>query len=243
MARTILSVIPPELVVHDEEDACPYLPDRRARRPLRQPLRRLNGAEFDQRLEAGDRRMGTLLYTQHCPTCVACEPIRIDVKAFAPTRAQRRAQAKGDLRIRAELGPLVVDEERVALYLKHERGRGLSHEGYAIDAEGYRRFLVDSCVDGFEIRYTVDQQLAAVAVVDRGQRALSAVYTFWDPDHAALSLGTYSILSQLGLARAAGLDWLYLGLAIAENPSMAYKMRFFPHERRIQGAWRRFLHE
>jgi len=242
-ARTILSVIPPELVVHDEEEACPYLPDQRARRPLRQPLRRLTGAEFDQRLEAGDRRMGTLLYTQHCPACVACEPIRVDVNAFAPSRAQRRAQAKGDARIRAQLGPLEVDAQRVALYLKHERGRGLAHEGYSIDADGYRRFLVESCVEGFEIRYFLDEELVALAVVDHGQRALSAVYTFWDPAQAALSLGTYSILSQLALAKRAGLDWVYLGLAIAQNPSMAYKLRFFPHERRIAGAWRRFLRE
>ena len=72
------------------------------------------------------------------------------------------------------------------------------------------------------------------------KRALSAVYTYWDPAYAGLSLGTYSILSQLRLARASGLEWVYLGLAIAQNPSMAYKLRFFPHERRIGGTWRRF---
>jgi len=66
------------------------------------------------------------------------------------------------------------------------------------------------------------------------------VYTFWDPTHAALSLGTFSILTQLALARRWGLDWLYLGLAIRDNHSMAYKLAFMPHERRIGGSWRRF---
>jgi len=37
-----------------------------------------------------------------------------------------------------------------------------------------------------------------------------------------------------------GLDWVYLGLAIRENHSMAYKLAFMPHERRIGGAWQRF---
>lgn len=240
MARTILSVIPPEVVVHDAEERCPYLPEQRARRPLRQPVRRLTGAEFDQRLEAGDRRMGTLLYTQACPACAACEPIRVDVNGFAPSRAQRRAKEKGDACIRVHVGPLEVDDQRVALYLKHERERGLSHDEFSIDAEAYRRFLVESCVEAFELRYFVDEQLVAVAIVDRGERALSAVYTFWDPAHAALSLGTYSILSQLALAKAMGLQWVYLGLAVAQNPSMAYKLRFFPHERRIGGTWQRF---
>ena len=243
MARTILPVVPPELVVYDDEEACPYLPEQRARRPLRHPLRRLTGAEFDQRLEAGDRRMGTLLYTQACPTCVACEPIRVDVAGFRPSRAQRRAIIKGDDRIEARIGPVEVDDERLALYLKHERERGLAHGDTTIDADGYRRFLFESCVDGFEIRYVVDDQLAAVAIVDRGLNALSAVYTFWDPAHAALSLGTYSILSQIALAKAGGLQWVYLGLAVAQNRSMAYKLRFFPHERRIGGVWRRFSHD
>ena len=36
------------------------------------------------------------------------------------------------------------------------------------------------------------------------------------------------------------LDWLYLGLAIRENHSMAYKLAFMPHERRIGGVWQRF---
>ena len=58
--------------------------------------------------------------------------------------------------------------------------------------------------------------------------------------HAPLSLGTYSILTQIDLAAHMGLDWVYLGLAIRENHSMAYKLAFMPHERRIGGVWRRF---
>ena len=40
----LLATTPPEIVVRDEEDACVYLPGRRARQPLRQPLRRLTAA-------------------------------------------------------------------------------------------------------------------------------------------------------------------------------------------------------
>jgi leucyl-tRNA---protein transferase len=237
----ILAVTPPELVVRDEEDACVYLPGRRARQPLRQPLRRLTAAEFDARLEAGDRRAGTLLYNQACPSCAACEPIRVDVRAFAPSRSQRRAQVKGDAAVRVERGPIEVDDARLALYRAHERGRGLDHGGRPpIDALEYESFFATSCVEGFEVRYFVGDRLAGVAVTDRGARALSAVYTFWDPACAGLSLGTYSILTQVALARAWGLDWLYLGLAVRENHAMAYKLAFMPHERRIGGAWRRF---
>jgi arginine-tRNA-protein transferase len=240
----VLPIVPPEILVRDEEDACSYLPGRRARQPLRAPVRRLTGAEFDTRLEAGDRRAGPLLYTQACPACAACEPIRVDVHAFAPSRSQRRAQARAAPAVTVELGPIEVDEARLALYRAHERGRGLDHDGRPpIDAIGYESAFAMSCVEGFEVRYTVGGRLAGVAITDRGARALSAVYTFWDPACAGLSLGTFSILTQIALARRWGLDWLYLGLAIRDNHSMAYKLAFMPHERRIRGAWRRFARD
>jgi leucyl-tRNA---protein transferase len=241
MSGRILAGTPPEIVVHDEEQPCLYLPGRTARQPLRQPLRRLAPAELDARLEAGDRRAGTLLYNQACPTCQACEPLRIDVRAFAPSRSQKRAQAKGDAAVTVEVGPIEVDGARLALYRTHESGRALDRDGRPpIDAIGYESFFATSCAEGFELRYFVGGRLAGVAITDRGARALSAVYTFWDPAHAALSLGTYSILTQVRLAQRMGLDWLYLGLAIRENHSMAYKLAFMPHERRIDGSWRRF---
>jgi leucyl-tRNA---protein transferase len=241
MSGRILAGTPPELVVHDQEQPCLYLPGRQARQPLRQPLRRLTPAELDTRLAAGDRRAGTLLYNQACPTCQACEPLRVDVRCFAASRSQRRAQASGDAAVTAEVGPIEVDGARLELYRAHESGRSLDRDGRPpIDAIGYEIFFATSCAEGFEIRYFVGGRLAGVAITDRGARALSAVYTFWDPAHAALSLGTYSILTQVRLAQGMGLDWLYLGLAIQENHSMAYKLAFMPHERRINGSWRRF---
>jgi arginyl-tRNA--protein-N-Asp/Glu arginylyltransferase len=237
----LLATTPPEIVVRDEEDVCVYLPGRRARQPLRQPIRRLTAAEFDTRLAAGDRRAGSLLYNQACPSCAECQAIRVDVGAFAPSRSQRRAQAKGDGAVTVELGPIVVDDTRIALYRAHEHGRGLDHGGGPpIDALGYESFFAHSCVEGLEVRYLVGGELRGVAITDRGARSLSAVYTFWDPAYAALALGTYSILTQIALARAWDLDWLYLGLAVRENRSMAYKLAFMPHERRVGGAWQRF---
>lgn len=232
---------PPEIVVRDEEDACVYLPGRRARQPLRQPIRQLTAAEFDTRLAAGDRRAGSLLYNQACPSCAECQAIRVDVRVFAPSRSQRRAQAMGDAAVTVELGPIVVDDMRIALYQAHEHGRGLDRSGRpSIDALEYESFFASSCVEGFEVRYLVGGELCGVAITDRGARSLSAVYTFWDPAYAALSLGTYSILTQIALAQGWDLDWLYLGLAIRENRSMAYKLAFMPHERRVGGAWQWF---
>lgn len=238
--KRVLPTLPPEVVVLDEPEECPYLPERIARRPLRVPMRRLARTELDARLAAGDRRSGPFLYNQECPACRACEALRVDVEAFLPSSSQKRAQKKGDAALSVEVGAVRVDAERVALFAAHESGRGLRRREGALDAQGYVRFLVQTCAEGFEIRYRHEGRLVAVAVVDRGAEALSAVYTFWDPRYAHLSVGTYSVLTQIRLCREEGLRWLYLGLAIEENHSMAYKLSFMPHERLVEGAWRRY---
>src|SRR5512133_2683991 len=122
----VLDAVPPELVVHDVPGTCAYLPDRQWRLPLRLPLRALGRAELERRLEQGDRRQGRLLYRPSCPTCQACVPIRLDVAGFVPTRSHRRVLGRGNEALRTEMGPLVVNEQRVQLYNRHKRGRGLS---------------------------------------------------------------------------------------------------------------------
>jgi arginine-tRNA-protein transferase len=239
-----LPVIPPEIVVIDQDEPCPYLEGRIARRPLRLPTRRLRPPELDARLEAGDRRAGPLFYTQACPSCRACEPLRIDTERFVPSRSQARAWKKGRAALTVSAGPLLVDPQRVALFDRHQTLRGLRKCERPFTAEEYRAFLVERAVDSFELRYWLGDRLVGVAITDRGEHAWSAVYTFYEPElppeHRALSLGTFSILAQLDLARRNGVRWLYLGLAIADNAHMRYKLAFLPHERRIDGRWQAF---
>jgi arginyl-tRNA--protein-N-Asp/Glu arginylyltransferase len=196
--------------------------------PLRVPTRMLTASEFGDRLRVGDRRQGVLLYRTACPSCKACEPIRLDVHEYTPDKTQRRIWRRGLAKLSVEIGPPELTLEKVELYNRHKRGRGLSPDGQDIDEAGYRAFLVDTCCDSFELRYRVDGKLVGVAVVDRSDDALSAVYFYFDPAFEPLSPGVFSILKQLDLCRAWGLRYLYLGLYIADCSSMAYKARYPP---------------
>lgn len=237
----LLDRVPAEVVVHAEAEPCPYLDGRIARMPLRLPIRRLQPKELDTRLAAGDRRHGALLYRPSCPECRACEAIRLDVNDFEMRSRHRRALRKGDAALQVEIGPPIADETRVTLFEKHKRLRGLaSGGGREMTTVTYQRFLVDRLCASFELRYLLDDQLVGVAVTDRGEVSLSAVYCFYDPEYAHLGIGTYSVLKQIELARAWGLRHVYLGLYIAENEHMAYKAGYLPHERLIDGEWRRF---
>jgi arginine-tRNA-protein transferase len=232
---------PREVVIYDQPEACPYLPGRMARLPLRLPAAKLRPEEFDQRLENGDRRSGQFLYTTACSGCRACEPIRIDVAAFRPSKTQARIARRGKSLLRAVVQPPLVDDARVALFNLHKRGRGLANVDRSnIDVYGYAAFLAESCCDTVEIAYFLGEQLIMVAILDVGGWAMSAVYTYFDPAQGKLSPGVYSVLYQIELGRRWNRRHLYLGYYVADNKHMRYKTTYRPHERKIGGVWREF---
>ncbi|MBW3598832.1 MAG: arginyltransferase [Planctomycetes bacterium] len=229
-----------EPVVYDAPEACPYLPERTARMPLRLPVKRLSPAAFDQRLAQGDRRSGQYLYRPTCPGCRACESLRIEVAKFRSTATQRRTLRRGDQMLEMRVGPPVVDEVRVALFNKHRSHRNLARRETDIDASGYELFLVDTCCDTVEFTFWREEELIAAAISDRGSEAMSAVYCYFDPDHGRLSPGVYNVLKQIEACREWGIRYLYLGFYIAGSTHMAYKAKYLPHERLIEGQWRLF---
>jgi leucyl-tRNA---protein transferase len=231
---------PPEWLVSDVLTPCPYLPLQTARLPLRLPVRPLQHDECAERLAAGDRRQGLLLYRPNCPMCRACEAIRIDVEAFEPSKTQRRVFRRGERALETYVGRPTLTAEKVRLYNQHKVERDLLIGNELVDAAGYDQFLVETCTDTIELTYRCAGQLVGVAIADRANNALSAVYCFYDPAQGRLSPGTYSILKQIALCRAWGLRYLYLGLYVADCKAMRYKVLFRPHERLIDGAWQRF---
>jgi len=63
------------------------------------------------------------------------------------------------------------------------------------------------------------------------------VYSFFDSDHAARSLGTFMILDHIARARAMGLAYVYLGYWVSGSRKMDYKARFLPQQRLSPDGW------
>jgi arginine-tRNA-protein transferase len=74
-------------------------------------------------------------------------------------------------------------------------------------------------------------KLLAVALTDVLSDGLSMVYSFFDPEQDARSLGTFMILDHIARARRMGLAYVYLGYWVQSSRKMDYKSRFLPQER------------
>jgi arginine-tRNA-protein transferase len=141
--------------------------------------------------------------------------------------------------------PAERGDEHLALYQRYLASR---HAGGGMDGHGgpeFDQFLVGrwSSTRFLEFRTATDHALLAVAVTDMTPDALSAVYTFYDPDHADRGLGTYAILRQLEWAAREGREHLYLGYWIAGHAKMDYKRRFRPLEAFDGRQWLSFPDE
>ena len=99
-------------------------------------MRSLSGEELDAALASGDRRVGRMLYRTQCPSCSACEPLRVLVGEFRPSKSQRRVWRKNQ-DIKVTVGPAIYSEERLSLYNRHKLERGLSLDGKTMTQEGY----------------------------------------------------------------------------------------------------------
>ena len=83
-------------------------------------------------------------------------------------------------------------------------------------------------------------KLLAVAVTDVLSDSLSAVYTFFDPEYSARSLGTFAILQQIEHAKLHHKNFVYLGFWLDQHKKMDYKRNFQPLEFMQGKTWRRF---
>lgn len=233
-----------ELLIHDGWQRCPYLDGRIARLPLYRQLERLSPEDADRRFAMAERRVGQALYRVACPTCSACEGIRLPVDQLTPTRSQRRALRRWEgLPWRIEVETPSVTAPKLALFHEHKQQRRLTNPDEPTLPPGeYEAWLVDSCLETIEMRYYLADRMIGLSIVDLGARSASSVYFYFDPapDIARLSPGVFSIFQEVELCRRTGRRWLYLGLYAKGSPHLAYKADYYPHERRIEGEWRRF---
>lgn len=200
--------------------------------------------------QGGFRRSQSIAYRPACESCRACISVRVRAQEFAPNRTFRRVLAANEDTVGAECTADPTAEQyslfRAYLDARHADGGmvDMTVLDYSMMIEDshvrtklieYRRRGPDAAING-----RVSGTLLGVALTDVLSDGLSMVYSFYDPDRPARSLGTFMILDHIERAKKMGLPYVYLGYWVPGSPKMDYKRRFLPQERLGHEGWEIF---
>lgn len=224
---------------------CPYLPDRMERKLFTHLTGRRASMLHQLLSNNGFRRSQNLIYRPACEGCSACQSVRIVTGEFSASKRFRRVlRTNGDIGIAVQ--PTMATPEQYELFKRYLDAR---HEGGGMTQMSYQDYEymvedtpVQSVLVEYRLRDLPGQPLVAVALTDVMPDGLSMVYSFYDPDLAHRSLGTFVILDHIAQVRSAALDYVYLGYWVPESPKMAYKGDYRPLEvQRGPLGWQRLI--
>jgi len=214
---------------------CPYLPGRSERKVFAHLPLSEGAIANDSLSQVGFRRSQNIAYRPACESCDACVSARIPVRDYEFSRSERRVLDRN-----ADFSRHVVEAEatmeqfellRRYLLVRHAEG-GMAEMGWP----DYVAMVEDTAVRTHLVEYRLPSHdkgpgdLVACALVDRLADGLSLVYSFFEPDLARRSLGSFIILDHVQQARTDAIAFVYLGYWVSGSAKMAYKARFDPIE-------------
>jgi leucyl-tRNA---protein transferase len=215
---------------------CNYLPAEQERLLIAVDAKLHNATSYAWLMSLGFRRSGEQIYRPYCMHCEACQAIRVLVAKFQPSASQRKTNKKN-----SEYRVVYNNGSIDAYYPLYQRYINTIHSDgtmFPANFKQYQEFLTCTLVSQCFIEIWHQDKLLSVAITDLLPDALSAVYTFYDPDYRHKALGVFSILSQLELAKLLNKQYLYLGYQIDACQKMNYKDRYFPYQRFIHNQWK-----
>ncbi len=214
---------------------CPYL-DGRKERKLFTALQGSNARPLNDALsKQGFRRSQNVLYRPTCADCSACLSARIDVSKFKLSRNQKRVRNRNRDLERSVNSPWAT-EDQYDLFKRYLSSRHAAGGMADMDVFEFAAMVEETPIKTRVIDYGRDD-LTAVSLTDILDDGLSMVYSFYDPEESARSLGTFLILDHVAMALQAGLNYVYLGYWVPSSPKMHYKSRFSGLEVFYKGAW------
>jgi arginine-tRNA-protein transferase len=210
---------------------CAYIPENSVRmnyKYVHNPTAEFNTAV----IQRGWRRFGKYYFHPICKDCNECKSLRIDVENFKPTKSQRKAE-KRNRDTKVIIQEPSISQMHLDLYNKYHNFK-TQKDGWtqkSINSNDYIENFVEGAGEfGKEVLYIRDNRLIGVDLIDILEDGISSIYFFYDPDYSRYSLGTYSLLYQIELAKILDLRWIYVGYWVDGCKAFAYKKNFQPIE-------------
>lgn len=196
-------------------------------------------------------RYNTVFYKYICQDCKECQPIRIKVKQFKPTKNQKASLTKNsDVEIALVKDPAkFVTEEKAFLFREYDAYHNGKNEGFQKKTLQEAMASLTEMTTGYEgiwnLEYRLDGRLIGVSVLDYTEKksgeiaSLCSNYFYYDVTEEILkrSLGVFSVLKEIELCQQLGINLYYLGLYLPNCFKMNYKTNYEPNELLIDNFW------
>jgi len=232
---------------------CPYLPGKLERKLFTHLTPDKPGPFIDKLLRNGFRRSQNVAYLPYCNDCHACVSVRIIVDQFEPGKSFKRLKRR-NMDLIAERVRRKATSEQYALFNKYIAARHGDGGMAEMDHFDFSMMIEESEAETFLTEYRLrltpeedaeghtelcdENPLIGVSLCDRLSDGISMVYSFFDPQYTARSLGSYMILEHVDYTRRQGLPFVYLGYWIDGCRKMSYKSRFSPQQHLTPDGWR-----
>ena len=222
---------------------CPYLAGKEERKVFTHLVGERAGELNNILTQGGFRRSQSIAYRPACEGCRSCVSVRVIAEEFRPTRSMRRI-ANRNADVVSEMKIAVPTSEQYAIFRGYLDSRHRDGGMADMTVLDYAMMVEDSHIETRIIEYRRRDggradDLLAVALTDVLGDGLSMVYSFFEPDEAARSLGTLMVLDHIERARRMGLAYVYLGYWVRGSRKMDYTGRFLPQERLTPDGWAR----
>ncbi len=183
-------------------------------------------------IHRGWRRFGRYYFHPICDGCSECKSLRIDVNQFVYTKSQKKAKNRNK-ETKIIIQKPTISQQHINLYNRYHNFKS-QKDGWRqkdITSQEYLENFVQGAGEfGKEVLYIRDNRLIGVDLIDILKDGISSIYFFYDPDFSRLSLGTYSLLYQIELAKILNLEWIYLGYWVDGCQAFSYKTNFKPQQ-------------
>ena len=215
----------------EEDRGCSYFEDKLSDIRYRY-IHSCSTTSYQNMLERGWRRFGRMHFVPECKTCDKCVSMRIDVKNYKFSKSEKRVISKNK-NTKLYIRQPSVTREHLELYDRYHKFMNDKKDWpYSpIEVDDYIKSYVDGKEEySKEFLYVRDEKLIGVALVDILPDSISAIYCYYDHNYSDLSLGKFSILAQIKIAKELNIPYIYLGYWIKDHFSMGYKEAYTPFE-------------
>ncbi len=210
---------------------CAYLPDKTVRMHYKH-IERATQKYNTALIHRGWRRFGSYYFHPICNGCTECKSLRINVNEFKLSKSQKKS-IKRNKNTEIIIQKPSLTQAHLDLYnkyhaFKHQKD-DWTHRN--ISPREYKENFVEGAHEfGKEVLYMQDGEIIGVDLIDILDDGISSIYFYYNPDFPRLSLGIYSLLYQIELAKVLELEWIYLGYWVDGCKAFAYKSNFQPQE-------------